>query len=228
MSNRGTTIDYPVTGISKGIVSFSTAPVELIFALVVSDNKFFDVTHFGWWWLADSPQKLWQLFLSRSLFSAAPHPEKPFLPVEKRIKSEKWACLFQLFIPETGAAAILQYMVASTEASGEPGSLSKFRDCTDLGISSSAQYISFTVGRPASGRLLCCLLGWFFAPILWIKMIRSSSRTLGEEFLFFPLGNVRNAYNKKSSKIDFIILYSLAPKMLSGTDFLCRTCHEVG
>ena len=107
-------------------------------------------------------------------------------------------------------------------------SFSKFRDCTDLGISSSAQYISFTVGRPASGRLLCCLLGWFFAPNLWIKMIRSSSRTLGEEFLFFPLGNVRNAYNKKSSKIDFIILYSLAPEMLSDTDFLCRTCHEVG
>lgn len=76
MSNRGTTIDYPVTGISKGIVGFSTAPVELVFALVVSDNKLFDVTHFGWWWLDDSPQKLWQLFLSRSLFSAAPHSEE--------------------------------------------------------------------------------------------------------------------------------------------------------
>ena len=47
MSNRGTTRDYPVSGISKGIVGFSTALVELIFALVVSDNKLFDVTYFG-------------------------------------------------------------------------------------------------------------------------------------------------------------------------------------
>lgn len=187
MSNRGTTIDYPVTGFSKCIVGYSTALVELIFALVVSDNKLFDVTHFGWWWLDDSPQKLWRLFLSHSPPRRPPTLRNPFCRSRKgsSLKSELVSFNFSFL-----KRALLWFCNIWSPALRLRGDQDLFLEISRLYWLEDnffCQYISFTVGRPASGHLLCCLLGWFFAPILWIQMTRSSSRTLGKSFSAFHL-----------------------------------------
>ena len=175
MSNRGMTIGYPVTGFSKCIVGYSTALVELVFALVVSDKKLCDVTHFGWWWLDDSPQKLWQLS-----WVGPPPWETLFGPERNQVwKVSLSVSTFHFWhgrCCDSGIHGRQRWAFVRTRIS-----LSKFRDCTDLRITSSAKYISSTFGRPVSGRLFYCLLVWFFSPILCIMMILLFRRPSTEE-----------------------------------------------